>query len=99
MDHYNSVRLNSATGYIPPKDMLAGRQQEIHAERDRKVEAARKQQQIRPPASRLTFSSRLWGVVLDGFIRTSPRVRSVNFRFADGPRGTSQNTGPSGRHQ
>jgi hypothetical protein len=23
----------------PPKDMLAGRQQEIHAERDRKLEA------------------------------------------------------------
>ena len=30
-----SVRLNSAVGYITPKDMLAGRQQEIHAERDR----------------------------------------------------------------
>jgi putative transposase len=42
VDHYNNVRLNSATGYITPKDMLAGRQQEIHAERDRKLEAARK---------------------------------------------------------
>ena len=29
------------------KDMLAGRQQEIHAERDRKLEAARKQRPIR----------------------------------------------------
>jgi len=27
--------------------MLAGRQQEIHSERDRKLEAARKQRQIR----------------------------------------------------
>jgi hypothetical protein len=27
--------------------MLAGRQQEIHAERDRKLEAARKERQIR----------------------------------------------------
>ena len=45
--HYNNVRLNSAVGYITPKDMLAGRQQEIHAERDRKLEAARKQRQIR----------------------------------------------------
>jgi transposase InsO family protein len=44
MGHYNNV---SATGYITPKDMLAGRQQEIHAERDRKLEAARKQRQIR----------------------------------------------------
>jgi hypothetical protein len=45
--HYNNVRLNSATGYITPTDMLAGRQQEIHAERDRKLEAARQQRQIR----------------------------------------------------
>jgi len=44
---YNDVRLNSAIGYITPKDMLAGRQQEIHAERDRKLEEARKQRQIR----------------------------------------------------
>jgi putative transposase len=47
VDHYNNVRLNSATGYITPKDMLAGRQQEIHGERDRNSEAARKQRQIR----------------------------------------------------
>jgi hypothetical protein len=47
VDHYNNVCLNSATGYITPKDMLAGRQQEIHAERDRKLEAARKQRQVR----------------------------------------------------
>jgi hypothetical protein len=40
VDHYNNVRLNSATGYITPKAMLAGRQHEIHAERDRKLEAA-----------------------------------------------------------
>ena len=37
----------SATGYITPKDMLAGRQQEIHAERDRKLEAVREQRRIR----------------------------------------------------
>jgi hypothetical protein len=24
VEHYNNVRLNSATGYITPKDMLAG---------------------------------------------------------------------------
>ncbi|HEY3835924.1 MAG TPA: integrase core domain-containing protein, partial [Bryobacteraceae bacterium] len=47
VDHYNNVRLNSATGYITPKDILVGRQQEIHARRDRKLEAARKQRQIR----------------------------------------------------
>ncbi len=47
VEHYNNVRLNSAIGYITLKDMLAGRQQEIHAERNRKLEAARKQRQIR----------------------------------------------------
>ncbi len=47
VDHYNNVRLNSATGYITPRDMLAGRQQEIHAERDRKLQEARTQRQIR----------------------------------------------------
>jgi len=47
VEHYSNVRLNSAIGYITPKDKLAERQQEIHAERDRKLEAARKQRQSR----------------------------------------------------
>jgi hypothetical protein len=38
---------NSAIGYITPKDMLAGHQQEIQAERDRKLDAARKQRKNR----------------------------------------------------
>jgi hypothetical protein len=46
VDHYNNVRLNSARGYVTPKDMLTGCQQEIHAECDRKLEAARKQRQL-----------------------------------------------------
>jgi len=29
VEHYNNVRLNSAIGYITPKDMLVGHQQEI----------------------------------------------------------------------
>jgi len=47
VEHYNNVRLNSAIGYITPKDMLAGRQQEIQAERDRKLDAAREQRKNR----------------------------------------------------
>jgi hypothetical protein len=47
VEHYNNVRLNSAVGYITPKDMLDGRQQEIHAERDRKLELARQKRQTR----------------------------------------------------
>ena len=31
VEHYNNARLNSAIGYITPKDMLAGHQQEIQA--------------------------------------------------------------------
>ena len=41
VDRYNNVRLHSAIGYVTPNDMLAGRQAKIHAERDRKLEAAR----------------------------------------------------------
>ena len=45
--HYNTVRLHAAIGYVTPKDMLEGRQAEIHAERDRKLEAAREQRRQR----------------------------------------------------
>ena len=45
--HYNNVRLHAAIGYVTPKDMLEGRQAEIHAERDRKLEAAREQRRLR----------------------------------------------------
>jgi hypothetical protein len=51
VDRYNNVRLHSAIGYVRPSDMLAGRQAEIHAERDRKLEAARQQRPESPPAS------------------------------------------------
>ncbi len=38
----NRVRLHSAIGYIAPHDwMAAGKQQQIWAERDRRIEAAR----------------------------------------------------------
>lgn len=47
VDHYNTVRLHSAIGYVTPQDMLVGRQTEIHAARDRKLEEARRQRQLR----------------------------------------------------
>ena len=47
VDHYNTVRLHSAIGFVTPADMLAGRQKEIHAARDRKLEEARRQRQLR----------------------------------------------------
>lgn len=39
--HYNHVRLHSGIGWITPADKLAGRDEEIWAERDRRLEAAR----------------------------------------------------------
>src|SRR5271167_1263947 len=47
VDRYNTVRLHSAIGYVTPQDMLLGRQAEIHAERDRKLEQARRLRQLR----------------------------------------------------
>ena len=47
VDHYNTVRLHSAIGFITPADMLTGKQTEIHQNRDRKLEAARQQRQLR----------------------------------------------------
>jgi len=47
VDHYNNVRLHSAIGYVTPLDMLAGRQKEIQAARDRKLEEARRKRQVR----------------------------------------------------
>jgi putative transposase len=47
VEHYNTVRLHSALGYVTPKDRLEGRHLEIHQARDRKLEAAREQRRVR----------------------------------------------------
>jgi len=39
---YNELRLHSAIGYVTPKTRLEGREQEVFAERDRKLEEARR---------------------------------------------------------
>src|SRR6195256_2276803 len=61
VDRYNTVRLHSAIGYVTPQDMLVGRQAEIHAARDRKLEQARRQRQLRrqqaPPSMFVRFPS------------------------------------------
>lgn len=41
IEHYNTVRLHSAIGYVTPADKLNGRDQAIFKERDRKLEEAR----------------------------------------------------------
>jgi transposase InsO family protein len=47
VDHYNGVRLHSAIGYVTPRDKLEGWESEIFAARDRKLEEARRQRQLR----------------------------------------------------
>ena len=50
--HYHDVRLHGAIGYVTPADKLAGREQSIFAERDRKLEAARERRRAAREASR-----------------------------------------------
>lgn len=47
VEHYNTVRLHSALGYVTPKDRLEGRHTEIYAARDRKLETAREKRRQR----------------------------------------------------
>ena len=46
IEYYNKQRLHSAIGYITPADRVAGRQNEIHAARDKKLEDARERRRI-----------------------------------------------------
>ena len=57
VNRYNTVRLHSAIGYITPLDKLEGREAQIFAERDRKLEQARlKRQQSRQQAQKTAAS-------------------------------------------
>ena len=47
VDHYNTIRLHSAIGYITPSDKLLGKEQAIFAERDNKLAKARLQRQLK----------------------------------------------------
>jgi putative transposase len=52
VDHYNNRRLHSAIGYVSPADKLAGREAEIFALRDQRLEAARARRKERRQAAR-----------------------------------------------
>ncbi len=47
IEHYNTVRLHSAIGYVTPTDKLNGRDKEIFKERDRKLEEAREVRKLK----------------------------------------------------
>jgi putative transposase len=52
VEHYNTVRLHSALGYVTPQAKLEGRDKEILAERDRKLEQARERRKGKRHAAR-----------------------------------------------
>ena len=52
VEHYNTVRLHSALGYVTPQAKLEGRDKEILAERDRKLEAARELRKLKRQSAR-----------------------------------------------
>lgn len=47
IEHYNTVRLHSAIGYVTPMDRLENRQEEIFKSRDLKLEAAREKRKMK----------------------------------------------------
>ena len=53
VEHYNAVRLHSAIGYVAPADKLAGREKEIFAARDRKLNEARERRKTARATIRL----------------------------------------------
>jgi transposase InsO family protein len=52
VEHYNTVRLHSAIGYITPQAKLEGREKEIFDARDRKLDAARERRKQQRQAQR-----------------------------------------------
>jgi putative transposase len=56
VEHYNTVRLHSAIGYVAPADKLAGREPAIFAERDRKLDEARARRKVAREAARVAVA-------------------------------------------
>jgi putative transposase len=52
VEHYNTVRLHGAIGYVTPADKLAGRERQIWAARDAKLQAARERRAAQRQAER-----------------------------------------------
>jgi transposase InsO family protein len=57
VEDYNTVRLHSAIGYVTPKDKLEGREKEIFAARDRKLEEARERRRQKREEQRKAVAS------------------------------------------
>jgi putative transposase len=57
VEHYNTVRLHSAIGYVTPADKLAGRQKIIFQQRDIKLAEAREKRRQRREQSQMSAIS------------------------------------------
>jgi len=78
VEYYNQVRLHSAIGYIAPADKLAGRETEIFAERDRKLDEAR---QSRKACRQVARGAQPSGGVDFAAIRSQVTIRQVLHRL------------------
>jgi transposase InsO family protein len=58
VEHYNTVRLHSAIGYVSPADKLASREPAIFTERDRKLDEARTRRKVARQAVRTAVAER-----------------------------------------
>ena len=56
VEHYNTVRLHSAIGYVAPADKLASREPAIFTERDRKLDEARARRKVARQAARVAVA-------------------------------------------
>ena len=56
VEHYNTIRLHSAIGYVAPAAKLAGREPAIFAERDRKLDEARARRKAARQAARMAMA-------------------------------------------
>ncbi len=78
VEYYNQVRLHRAIGYIAPANKMAGREMQIFAERDRKLEEARQSRKARRQAAR---GARTDGRVDFAAIRSQVTIRQVLHRL------------------
>ena len=76
--HYNTKRLHSAIGYVTPQAQLEGRADAIHAERDRKLAAAREARRRRRQATRAPCASESGSIQTCGFESPCSSVASAS---------------------
>ena len=80
VEHYNTVRLHSAIGYITPADKLAGREEAIFAARDQKILQARETRKTKRNQKQLPLISchpNFFQLTLNHYILISESVANL----------------------